>query len=227
MRMGGRLGVVTVVALWAMGATAEESWRTVVDGPISIKTREVPNSDVHEYLVEGVVDASTEDLQATLCDPGRFPRFMPHVTEAKVLEHLGSVDRVYTRIDPPIGGARDYITEVKVVQTVHEDGTGRFVQVWRALPDAIPTREGVTRIRINEGSWEITPREDGRSQVVYRFRVDPGGWVPDFIADLANKKAIPATVHAIEREAQRRGRARSRTAEASGQKPTKPEREPF
>ena len=208
-----------VMALWAMSATAGESWETVMDGPLTIKTREVEGGGVHEYLVETELDVSVVDLQATLNDPERFPKFMPHVSEARVLDHEGNTDRVYTKIDPPVGGARDYITEVKVLQTARADGTGTFHQVWHATPEAIPERSGVTRVKLNEGSWVITGNDDGSSKVVYRFRVDPGGWVPDFIAELANKKAIPDTIHAIEKEAQRRARARSRTAQAQEPRP--------
>ncbi|MBX5481719.1 MAG: SRPBCC family protein [Myxococcaceae bacterium] len=202
-------GLALAVGLWATHAIAEETWRTVLEGPVTIRTREVPGSDVHEYEVTGALDAPAFDLQATLTDPERFPKFMPHVTEARILDHAGNVDRVYTRIDPPMAAPRDYVTEVTLVESVRADGTGTFRQTWHALTDALPERSGVTRITINEGSWVITPTADGRkSRIVYRFRVDPGGWVPGFVADLANKKAIPETLRAIEREAQRRGRER-------------------
>lgn len=218
----GQVGVAVVVGLWALSATAGESWRTVMEEPLLIKTHDVPGSGVHEYLVEGVVNASVVDLQATLSDPEKFSSFMPHVTESRLLQRDGNTDRVYTKIEPPLGGPRDYVTEVVLVEAVHADGTGTFRQSWHALPDALPERNGVTRVKVNEGSWEIVANDNGGSKVIYRFQVDPGGWVPDFIAELANKKAIPATIRAIEREAQRRGQLRRQTAQMREPAPQMP-----
>lgn len=203
------------MALSAWGpAHAADRWETVVTGPLTVKTRDVRGSDIKEYLVEGEIDASVQDLQETLCDPERFAKFMPHVKEARLLERDGRTDQVYVLVEPPIGGSRDYVTEVRLLESVRQDGSGKFRQQWRALPKAVPERSGVTRITLNEGSWKIEPGADGRSRITYRFRVDPGGWVPSFVADMANKKAIPENVRAIESEAKRRGRERERSASA-------------
>lgn len=198
-----------MMGLWATNATAEEKWRTVLEGPLTVKTREVAGSDVHEYEVTGAMDAAVADVQSTLSDPERFVKFMPHVKESRILKREGQNDRVYTKVQPPVGDPRDYVTEVTLLESVKPDGSGTFRQKWRAVNDALPERDGVTRITVNEGSWEITPSNGGRqSTIIYRFRVDPGGWVPGFVADMANKKAIPATIRAIEQEAKRRSATR-------------------
>lgn len=205
-------GGVGAVLLGLVATPAWADWETVSSGAVTIQARSVAGSDVREYRVEAELSADAADLQATLCDPGRFPKFMPHVSEARVLDSAGNTSRVYTRVDPPVGGSRDYVTAVTVEQQIASDGTGVFKQTWRALPDALPDRTGVTRIRVNDGSWDIRASGDGRSKVTYRFRVDPGGWVPEFVAELANKKTIPEQMRAIEREAQRRGRERLQQA---------------
>jgi hypothetical protein len=58
----------------------------------------------------------------------------------------------------------------------------------------------------------VTPAANGKAHVVYRFSVDPGGMIPPFLADLANKGAIPDTFHAVEKEARRLAAARPAVA---------------
>jgi hypothetical protein len=68
-------------------------------------------------------------------------------------------------------------------------------------------------VRVNDGSWAITPTGDGsKSHVVYKFATDPGGAVPKFAANIGNKKAVAGTLQAIEQEAQRRRAARNADA---------------
>lgn len=216
-------GVGVAAAVWvALGtvqvARADEGgWETVSSGALTIKTRAGKEAQVYEYLVEGVLAANAFDLQTALTNPERFPKFMPHVEETRVLHRSEGMHRVYTRVNPPVGSRRDFVTEVRVLERVKPDGTGTFRQTWRALPDAVPEHEGITRVRINEGSWEISPHPSGGSRVSYRFRVHPGMWVPRFLADLANEKAIPETVASVVKEAARLGRERRSSAEATPQ----------
>ncbi len=214
-------GVGVAAAVWvALGmaqvAHAEaDGWEVVSTGALTVKSRLAKEALVYEYLVEGIILADAFDLQTALTNQERFPEFMPHVEQTQVLFDAEGTRRVYTRINPPIGARRDMVTEVRVHERIQPDGTGTFRQSWRALPDAIPQKDGVTRIRINEGAWELSADPSGHSRVKYRFRVHPGIKVPRFLSDLANKKAIPETVSALVGEAERVGRERRRRAEAA------------
>src|SRR5262249_4929458 len=115
---------------------------------------------------------------------------------------------VYTRVQPPFVSSRDYIVRTWVDEKVGPDGKGNFRQHWVAVPDLTPQRAHAVRVRLDEGSWAITPNADGTSHVLYRFRVDPGGAIPNFAAEAGNRKAVPDTLLAVEHEAQRRAAAR-------------------
>jgi hypothetical protein len=197
----GLLGLAVAGSAWA------GEWDTVLDGAVVVRVRDVSGSAAKEYWVETVLKAEVAHLEAALCDPDHFSGFMPHVKESRTLRRSGERSVVYTRVEPPVGGSRDYVVEVDVLS--RQASGGRFHQRWRALPDLLPARSGVVRLRVNEGSWDIAPLPQGLSQVTYRFRVDPGGWVPAFVSDLANKKAIPEVLRAVEREAQRRAERRA------------------
>jgi len=208
-----RLSVMVVGALAlavAPAARAEEPWQTVSTGAVVVRTRSVPGSPVREVWAETDLKAEVRDLQDTILDGESFPRFMPYTKQARRLTQPGPEGFwfVYTRVAPPVIAQRDYVVKVSVERSVEPDGSGWFQNRWISAPGLVPPVEGVVRMAINEGSWSATPRGDGRSHVVYRFRINPGGWIPPFLADLANQSAIPDVFRAVEREAQRRGAAR-------------------
>jgi hypothetical protein len=184
----------------------EGGWTVVSEGPVVVKTREQSGSPVKEVWAEADLEASAYDVQQTLLEPERFPRFMPYVKEVRT---LGTPDEdggvfVYTRVAPPVIGDRDYVVKSICEEQVDEQGQGAFRQRWVSAPDRLPQRQHITRLRLNQGSWHVTPKGEKRAHVIYRFQVDPGGFVPAFAADMANRSGVRDTLKAVEREAQRR-----------------------
>lgn len=212
--------VSLAVVLVATPAFAQKEWETVQTGAITIKVREKPGTEIKEVWAEGQFDADVQDIQTTLMTPDRFNKFMPYVKESREFGEPaedGSVF-VYTRLNLPWVKARDYVTRVWLDEGVKEDGSGNFRNRWSAVPDKIPSRSNIIRLRFNEGSWLVTPKGAGKSHAVYKFSVDPGGWIPGFAADMGNTAGVTDTFKAVEKEAQRVGRER-RTTSATVPKP--------
>jgi hypothetical protein len=164
------------------------------------------------------LNAPAYDIQETLTQPEKFKNFMPNLKASRKLgapEADGS-QFVYTELDLPRPiTSRDYVVQVWVDERANPDGTGKFRQHWKAMPNKLPERENLVRIKVNDGSWEITPIGDGtKSHVIYKFSTDPGGMVPNFAANLGNAKAVPDTLKAVEKEAQRRYAERKKSQPA-------------
>src|SRR5579871_5105196 len=91
-------------AVLAAGSASPDAWQTVQQGPITIKDRDRPNTAVKEIWAEGDIDAPPAAVQQVLMTPGRFPTFMPYVSDARELGHPdadgGQV--VYTKLDLPV-----------------------------------------------------------------------------------------------------------------------------
>lgn len=210
-QLGLRAAACALLALAAPAWAADGDWETVLEGPITIKNRAVPNSAVKEIWAEGDMAAPVQDLQDTLMKPELFRGFMPYLKDSRELGKKledGSV-YVYTLIDLPVVGKRDYIVRVWLREGVKPDGTGTFRNEWKAEPDHLPSRSNITRVRLNTGGWTITPIGDGsKSHVVYQFAIDPGGWVPSFAINMGNEKGVGDTFRAVEKEAQKRREAR-------------------
>lgn len=208
-----RLALLSLAcALFALPARAEEQdWTVVAEGPITVKTRKIPGTGELEIWAEGEIDAPVLDAQAALMDTEQYQRFMKHITESRYLgdpEPDGS-RYAYTLLDLPVVSPRDYVIRLYVDQTIAEDGTGEFRNHWAASPEKIPERDGVVRVRVNSGGWRLTPLAGGaKVWGVYRFRVDPGGYLPAFAADLGNRRGVTGTFRSLEWEARRRAEER-------------------
>ncbi len=202
------LGVLLLASAGSARAD-ERAWETVSEGPIQIKTRALGDTGIKEIWAEGELAASVQDVQTALMTPDRFPKFMPFVKEARTLGPPAADGTwlVYTRLDLPMVNGRDYFSRVTLEQGVAPDGSGEFRNHWVAVKDR-PPRQNIVRLTHNEGSWKVTAKGPGRSYAVYRFSVDPGGWIPTFAAEMGNKSGVADTFKAVEKEAQRLGKER-------------------
>jgi hypothetical protein len=210
--------LAALVVLASVTEARGEEWETVATDPVLIKARSIPGSSIKEIWAQGEIAAPIQDVQATLVDVERFREFLPYVKEARRLGKAGSdgVQYVYTRLDfGPWISSRDYVVKVQVDRSVARDGTGEFRNHWVAEPDRIPARANVIRLRVNQGSWHVVSRGPNKSFAVYRFMVDPGGWIPAFAANAGNKQGVLDTFSAVEREAQRRAVARRKQNESA------------
>lgn len=207
-RVPHRFLALVAVAL-PLIAFADDSWDTVATGAITIKARNKPGTGIREIWAEGDMAASVLDIQSAILDADAYTKFMPYVKECRTIgkpEADGS-KYVYTRLDLPMLTSRDYVVKVTTPQSATADG-GTFENRWVAEPDHIPARSNIVRLRVNEGSWLVTPKEDGTAHVVYRFTVDPGGLIPSFAANMGNKSGVSDTFKAVETEARRRASLR-------------------
>jgi hypothetical protein len=208
-----RIAAVWVVLLLGAGAfAAEEEWETVQTEPILIKTRKVPGTSISEIWSEGELAAPVQEIQDLLMDYEHYSEFMPYMKESRTVgqpEPDGS-RWVYTRLAfSSLVSSRDYVVLTRVEQKVNEDGSGEFRQHWKADGEKLPSRSHVVRVKVNEGSWQVTSRGPDKSFAVYRFMVDPGGWIPKFAVNMGNREGVTDTFKAVEREAQRRMNARA------------------
>jgi hypothetical protein len=196
-----------VAASVAAVSVHAQAWQTVSTGKISIKARAIPGTPVHEVLAEGDVDAPAQAIAEAWLDVDRYPSFMPYVKAARLVDAPRAAGRVtYTELSFPVCAGRDFVITDKVTRTLAKDG--EFVDEWTVADGLLKERANVVRLKLNSGSLRAKPIGDGsKSHVVYQFAVDPGGFIPGWLADMGNRSAVPDAFRAIEKEAQRRATA--------------------
>jgi hypothetical protein len=216
--------VYTFCFFGAQGWASEAAWTTVVTGLVTVKNRSIPGSPIKEVWAEGLVNAPLLDVQDALTNIPRLKSFMPYMKDCRVIRAMPEDQSVllYTMIDLPVVGKRDYVTQLWQPQTAKADGTGVFEARWVARPAVIPERNGIIRLKTNDGMWLATAREGGKTWLVHRFAVDPGGWVPAFAANMGNEKGVTDTFRNVELEAQKRMKERIAAQAAAAGTPSKP-----
>ena len=194
--------VAGVLVFVASTSRAEEPWETVVQTPYVVKVQPRPGTQARAVWAEGELAASASDVQAVLTDVDVYRQWMPYVRESRTLEALPDGARLsYTKLDLPVVSSRDFVCHVVQESKLAEDGTGAFAQRWWAQPDAIPGRRDTVRLRLNEGSWRVEPRGEGKAYVIYKFTVDPAGSIPGFLIRMGQKTGVVDTLRAVEKRA--------------------------
>lgn len=86
---------------------------------------------------------------------------------------------------------RDVIMHSKI--TTDAD-TKIVTLVSNAVPDYIPEKNGLVRVRKATVNWKLTPKTGNSTEGEYTLSTDPGGLVPDWSVELANDTGPMETV---------------------------------
>jgi hypothetical protein len=190
------------LALLLMLQAAGDGWSVASrTGDIEVQERERPGSRVREVRTVAVVDAPPAVVRRALTDWARYVEIMPYTEEGRVVatEQGGKVVHFYTLVNPPVVSRRDY-----TMRTVDEGAVegGALRISWTPSDKGPAPRPGIVRVAVNEGSWLLEPLDGGaRTRATYRLLTDPGGSVPGFVADRANREALPGVLKAVRRAA--------------------------
>jgi hypothetical protein len=182
----------------------EAPWKLAAERDrVKVYAREHAGSAVREMKAVGLVDAPPLEVWRVVRDYEAYPVSMPYTVEAKVLRRSAGdeVMLVYNRLEPPMVSSRDYLITI-TDESDWRDGRGFLKSSWTAAgadADALlPERQGVVRVRLNDGYWLLEPREAGRKTLAtYSVYTAPGGAVPPFAANAANRVAVPRVFAAI------------------------------
>ena len=196
------MGLSCVVLLAVLAAPGAEAppWRLVNDGDgIKVWTREVPGSAIREIKAETTAEVPPPRVWAVLDDVDNYPVFMPYVLEARNLASFEDGHYEYQLIDPPLVSRREYTLKV----SYHVDRqAGTYERRWSPANDrGPPAKEGVIRVEVNRGSWRLEPVEGGRTRIRYYLYTDPGGAIPDWIANKANTTSVSDLLTAVRKRA--------------------------
>jgi len=216
-------GFFLAASLLAQATWAE--WKTTTADGVTVKSQAQPGSTIRDFSASATLSAPIEAIQSVLLDSESHAAFMPYVVESKDLgaDESGKARLTYSRLEFPLVRSRDFVLRITVDKLVTGTGGDEFANHWVSAPAALPERPGVIRVRINEGSWRATRISANETRVVYKFRVDPAGWIPHVIANEASQRAIPSVFRALEAEAKRREGVERSKVESLKSKGSQPE----
>jgi hypothetical protein len=195
----------TVVAWFVIAAIPAfgSDWVQISNNPnLAVYAKERAGSQVKELRAIGVVDAPTWVVHNVLDQVTDYPEFMPYTSKAELIERKPHASIVYFRWDPPLIGPRDVTVSVGVNSTRLARGGTSYRLEWTPISSAGPGPIiGVTRITLDEGSWNLEPTDDGKkTAVTYDLFTDGGGGLPPFVINMANRQSVNDMFEAIRKQ---------------------------
>lgn len=149
------------------------------------------------YRAEGTVDVDILELAAVLVDVPRRTEWVSHLVENRLLEGDPQGHQIaYSRYDLPWPVQdRDAVIE----STVELDETRGWVRVqfWNVRSAAAPERRDCLRVPLSEGDFTLEDTGHGAVRVTYTIRLDPGGWLPDWVVRIFVRDAPATTLRAF------------------------------
>jgi hypothetical protein len=178
------LGVLTL----APPALARDRWMQALDrGEILVSTRDV--GGVEEAVAKAVINAAPERVWPLIDRCGDWHRVMPRIKASQELSRRGGKVVCRLTADMPF----PYSDPTSVTEAIHAVKGGVWSRRWTL-------REG--DYQVNAGSWVLRRFEGARDRtlVVYRARVEPKAWVPDWVRRWAQRKTVPKMIEGLRQQ---------------------------
>jgi hypothetical protein len=147
-----------------------------------------------DLAAEGDIDAPPDVVLRILTDYASHPKWVHGLLVSRVSDKTERSLDVYQRLHIPPLSDRDFLMHV----TWSSDGDARVIEFRASNDKAPPPTDGVVRIPVHEGSWQLLPVDGGRhTHAVYRFKMELGGSLPMWMARGRACKDVPGLFDAI------------------------------
>lgn len=187
--MTGRLSMwllLVTAALFAHAAQAEErDWRLVTDRDgVLVYMSHNDDSSIKTFRGEALVPMS--DLRAIgnqVEDYEFVASWMHMISSISELDRASGVERtiwVTTRLPWPVSN-RDAALDLHITQ---EPDTGAVVIAYEANDSLLEPQDGYVRMPALKGMLRFTPVKPGEVHLTFEVVLDPGGYIPAWIANL-------------------------------------------
>jgi hypothetical protein len=197
------IATTAIIALSLLGADEPVKWKLAAeDNGIKIYSRMKDGENVAEMRAMGEMDAAPVEVWKAVRDYDGYTKNMPFTEYGKVLSRSEG-DKViffHSVVNTPLVDKRDYIIRLVDESDVSK---GMYRVSWRAATAEdgveIPKEKGgVVRVKLNNGFWQLEPREGGKKTfATYYVHTDPGGSIPKMIANKGNTMAVPKVFEKI------------------------------
>jgi hypothetical protein len=182
-------------------STNEGGWTVAVrDNDVAIYSRPHPGSPLKEFKAVGPVDAPTQAVSAVIDDFQNYPKFMPSVTECRLIRKESDSIVGYQRLSPKVCADRDYTLRVWKESWRAPDGLV-FMSHWSPANElGPPETKGVVRVKLCQGKWLLEPEGVTKTRATYSIYTDTGGFIPSLIANHVSLTGIKRLFAAIRKQ---------------------------
>lgn len=149
---------------------------------VKVYTRRIEGSSLKEFKGVTAIRTSLTSLVALMDDTDALPRWLHNCGSAKLVQRISLAERItYTTVKAPWPVSdRDTVSYSKIVQ----DPKSRIITIYlKGMPDRYPVQSGKVRVPSLKGFWQFIPNKNGYVTVIYQLHSEPGGSIPDALAN--------------------------------------------
>lgn len=178
-----------LAAVWVLVAHADA---------VCVYTHEADNANIHDIRVEAILAATPAKVFNVISDYAHYPDFMPYVKTSEVIKVVEDTHWVFQQLALPFPVSDRYYT-IRLVADKHLADAGSYRVDWTLAGPDVPERSGNgVRLLTNTGYWHLRSADEGKgTHVTYFIHIDPGGALPAWVINIANKESAPSVVKAV------------------------------
>lgn len=178
--------VLLLSSLFSFSATAGTSaWELEEeekDINLKIFTREVEGSNLREFKGEMLINTQMSTIAALLLDSKSAPKWMHQCVKFEVIDQVDPLTAIVYFINGAPWPVSDRDAVVKSVMS--QDPESLILKVEISVVDGlVPEDDDYVRIPNMNGFWLFEPKEAGQILVTYQVHANPGGSLPDWLAN--------------------------------------------
>jgi hypothetical protein len=151
---------------------------------ITVFTRMSEESDFKELKSVVCIKTSLSSIVALLNDWDSYPNWVYRCGKSNTLKKISDTEVIHyqTVVAPWPADNRDFVVHVSDSQ----DPSTKIVRITSVCtPDYIPKVPDHVRITEFRAAWTLVPQKDGMVEITYQLLVNPGGYVPAWLVNMA------------------------------------------
>ena len=180
-----RLLLCLLIPFYCFSQDTKNSWHLKKnEHGIVIYTRNVPGSAFKELKSVAYQKTSLNSIVALINDWESYPQWVYKCGKSSTLKKISDTELIHyqTVVAPWPVENRDFVATVKSAQ----DEKTRIVTIKSiCYANYIPPVTHHVRITEFNACWTLIPLKDGTVQIIYQLLVDPGGFLPAWLVNMA------------------------------------------
>ncbi|PSU35929.1 START domain-containing protein [Photobacterium lutimaris] len=180
------LALVSVQAISAQAFAQEAPWKNVRDrNGIQVYNRSIEGSDFKEFMAQTTINANLSTIIAVFADTPSGIEWVENVDEMhteKVISESETITVTLSKAPWPVAD-RDAVVLNKTTQN---PDTLVVTLQQQGIPDYLPLKAGVVRVKSLTSRWVFTPVSESVTNIHYQVLTDPGGNLPAWLINLVS-----------------------------------------
>jgi hypothetical protein len=175
---------ILILNLTALFGFSQDEWelREQKDD-IKVYSQIKSQTKIEKLKVEFLLNAKLSDLAAFLLDIPNYFSWSYNTKLSYILKQVSPGELYFykeVKLPWPMSN-RDLIVHLKILQ----DSVSKVMTIsGTSLPDFIPPKQDIVRIRFSNENWIVTPKNKTTLQITYYLDIDPGETTPAWLVNL-------------------------------------------